>query len=58
MARINVAVAVAAAAAAAAVVVVVVVVVVVEDSFTGALIVAVRSPMAGLLRGLQVASTD
>jgi hypothetical protein len=31
---------------------------IVEDSFAGALLVAVRSFMAGLLRGLQVASTD
>jgi hypothetical protein len=34
------------------------VVVVVEDSFAGALVVAVRSLMAGLLCSLQVASTD
>jgi hypothetical protein len=34
------------------------VVVIVEDSFAGALIVAVRSFMAGLLCSLQVASTD
>jgi hypothetical protein len=34
------------------------VVVVVEDSFAGALVVAVRSLMAGLLCSLLVASTD
>jgi len=40
------------------VVVVVDIDVIVEDSLSGALVVAVRSLMAGLLRGLQVASTD